>query len=185
MEKFCETMSEIREEIFKKMKTQEDKIITPEAEEDFKKGTKCFICGGSFNNSNYKKKVWDHCHFTGLYRGAAHNKCNLDYCFKYFKIPIFFHNLKNYDAHLIISNLDKLNTKEDNIDAIAQNSENFITFCLKQLEFKDSFSFLSSSLDKLVKLSNYADNEKRENWTQHFHYSKNSEYFEDGYDLNL
>ena len=42
MEKFCETMSEIREEIFKKMKTQEDKIITPEAEEDFKKRYEVF-----------------------------------------------------------------------------------------------------------------------------------------------
>ena len=31
-----------------------------------------------------------------------------------------------------------------------QNSEKYIIFCCKQLELKDSFSFLSSSFDKLA-----------------------------------
>ena len=30
-----------------------------------------------FTNDN--KKVRDHCHFTGKYRGAAHSKCNMNY----------------------------------------------------------------------------------------------------------
>ena len=50
---------------------------------------------------------------------------------KYFKIPIFFHSLKNYDAHLVISNLDILNNKKEDVSVIAQNSEKFINFCLK------------------------------------------------------
>ena len=201
MDKFCETMNQIREEIFDVMKKPKDMIITEEQEQEFRKCTKCFICGGSFNNTKDKKKVRDtnssraylspkakvrdHCHFTGEYRGCAHNKCNLDYCFKHFKIPIFFHNLKNYDAHLIISNLEKLNNKKDDVSVIAQNSEKFVTFSLKQLEFKDSFSFLSSSLDKLVKLTKYENNEKRNDWAQQFKYSKMSEYVKDEYDLDL
>ena len=71
--------------------------------------------GDKFKNS-YKnekaaekyKKVRDHCHFTGKYRGCAHSICNLNLCNRYFKIPVFFHNMKNYDGHLIIQNAEKI-----------------------------------------------------------------------------
>ena len=36
------------------------------------------------------KKVRDHCHFTGKYRGCAHSICNLNYCNKHFENPVFF-----------------------------------------------------------------------------------------------
>ena len=159
---------------------------TTKQQEQHKKEKHCFICGGKFNPKDpAKTKVADHCHFTGQYRGAAHNKCNLDYCFKYFKIPVFFHNLKNYDAHLIISHMEKLNKNKDKISVIAQNSEKFVTFTVDNLEFKDSFSFLSSSLDKLVKLTKYEDNEKRNEWQNGFTFSKKSVYVNDDTDLDL
>ena len=66
---------------------------------------------------------------------------------------MFFHNLKNYDAHLIISNAHQFNASK--IDVIAQNSEKFITFGFDHLLVKDSISFLPLSLDKLVKLNKY------------------------------
>ena len=55
------------------------------------------FCGDKFRY-DYKnekeaekyKKVRDHCHFTGKYRGCAHSSCNLNFCHKYFKIPVFF-----------------------------------------------------------------------------------------------
>ena len=61
----------------------------------------------------------------------------------------------------------------------------FITFCVKQFELKDRFSFLSSSLDKLVKLTDYECNEKRENWSSHFTYTENRHYVEDDYGLDV
>ena len=58
----------------------------------------CHICKKEFNNDN---KVRDHCHYTGKYRGAAHNKCNLNY--KILKeSPVVFHNGSTYDYHFII-----------------------------------------------------------------------------------
>ena len=41
------------------------------------------------------------------------------------------------------------------IDAIAQNSEKFIAFSFGACQFKDSFAFLSASLEKLVRLNKY------------------------------
>ena len=48
-------------------------------------------------------KVWDHCHISEDFRGAAHTDCNLDLQIKPWKIPvpIVFHNFRGYDSHLI------------------------------------------------------------------------------------
>ena len=102
---------------------QENKEIemTDEDKTDFQNATHCFICGDKFKKScrtakeaDKYQKVRDHCHFTGKYRGRAHSICNLNFCHKYFKIPVFFHNMKNYDGHLIVQNAEKLsNQKKD------------------------------------------------------------------------
>ena len=51
-------------------------IFTEEDGCKFGKATLCWICQEEFDDMA-KKKVRDHCHFTGKYRGAAHNICNL------------------------------------------------------------------------------------------------------------
>ena len=59
------------------------------------------------DDENYKnkRKVKDHCHYTGKFRGAAHSICNLNY--KVPKdIPIVIH-ISSYDTHFIISQLAK------------------------------------------------------------------------------
>ena len=46
------------------------------------------------------------------------------------------------------------------IGILPQNSEKFVTFCFGSIQFKGIFSFLSLTLDKLVKLNKY-DNDKK------------------------
>ena len=47
------------------------------------------------------KKVRDHCHFAGKFRGAAHSICNLRYKVPR-EIPVKIHNGSKYDYHFII-----------------------------------------------------------------------------------
>ena len=55
----------------------------------------CHICEGKICSDKNKKKVRDHCHFTGKFRGAALSECNLRY--KVLKeILIVFHNGSTY-----------------------------------------------------------------------------------------
>ena len=118
------------------------------------------------------KKVRDHCHFIGKYRGAAHQKCNALFRKPKF-VPVFFHNLSGYDAHLFVKNLNSMG--EGNIDCIPNTEEKYIGFSksikdkkgkLKyKLRFLDSFKFMASSLDKLV---NNLKPEQFENVKKHF-----------------
>ena len=76
-------------------------------------------------------------------------------------IPIVFHNLSGYDAHLFIKELGRKFNKDD-IGVIAENKEKYISFNVKinvksnlvqqsiQLRIIDSCRFVASSLDKLT-----------------------------------
>ena len=132
-----------------------------------------FLCGEEFRNT-YKtekeaekyKKVREHCHFTGRYRGCAHSICNLHYTNTRFKTPVFFHKMKNYDGHLIIQNAEKLSNKKK-IDVIAQNSDKFIIINIGSIGFdslsvKDSFSFITASLHKLVSMTKYDNTDEKD-----------------------
>ena len=111
-------------------------------------------------------RVRDHCHFTGRYRGPAHNSCNLKYR-KPKSVSVFFHNLSGYDSHLFIKKLGSPDKKE-NIDCIPNNEEKYISFSKTirtghyinkkgeikdktfKIVFKDSLKFMGSSLGALV-----------------------------------
>ena len=78
------------------------------------------------DDENYKnkRKVKDHCHYTGKFRGAAHSICNLNY--KVPKdIPIVIH-ISSYDTHFMISQLAKEFKGE--LNCIGKNMEKYITF---------------------------------------------------------
>ena len=65
------------------------------------------------------------------------------------KVPVICHNLRSYDSHLILNELDKFDVK---IKVIPDGLEKYMVFFLnKNLVFIDSMQFINSSLDKLVK----------------------------------
>ena len=137
-------------------------IFTEEDKKQFNKASDCWICGEKLVND----RVRDHCHYTGRYRGAAHNSCNLKYR-KPKSISVIFHNLSGYDSHLFIKKLGSPDKKE-NIDCIPNNEEKYISFSKTiktgqytnkkgevkdktfKIIFKDSLKFMSSSLGALV-----------------------------------
>ena len=137
-------------------------IFTEEDIKHFNNASDCWICGGELGND----RVRDHCHFTGRYRGPAHNSCNLKYR-KPKNISVFFHNLSGYDSHLFIKKLASTD-KNENIDCIPNNEEKYISFSKTivtgqytnkkgeiknktfKIVFKDSLKFMSSSLEALV-----------------------------------
>ena len=142
---------------------QKPLVMTSQNERDFQISRVCHICERKFNvQKPSKQKVRDHCHITGKYRGAAHSDCNLKWAIsaEKLKIPVIFHNLKGYDCHFIMQKIGDLVRQDVNIDVgvIASNFEKYIGFRLgNHLSFKDSFSFMSQSLDRLS--SNLGDNE--------------------------
>ena len=121
-----------------------------------------YICKKEFNNNDKKNdKVRDHCHYTGKYRGAAHNICNLRYKVPK-EIPIVFHNGSIYDYHFILKELVK--EFEGNFECLGENTEKYIIFSVPirkkienkdlgitcKIKFIDSYRFMASSLSKLV-----------------------------------
>ena len=99
--------------------------LTVEEEKEFQSASICHICEEEFTrDKKSNSKVRDHCHFTGEYRGAAHNKCNLS-CRKPLILPVIFHNLQGYDAHLFIKQLAKV---PGDLFSIPTTEEKYITF---------------------------------------------------------
>ena len=137
-------------------------FMTEVDEQHFKTMDECYICGEKYTDKDVR--VRDHCHITGIFRGSAHQECNLKLRIKpeNLKIPVIFHNLRGYDSHFIMHQIgeiakkhaftNKKGEKQDlNINAIPNNMEKYMAFMLgNHLTFIDSFQFMSSSLDKLV-----------------------------------
>ena len=161
VEKFCEQIISEAKRLYNSFPELPMKPLTKSQLREYKRATKCHICFKPFGD---RGKVRDQCHYSGLYRGAAHFSCNLQYKIPSY-IPVVFHNLAGYDAHLFIRELAKYTTS---MGVIAKNIEGYISFSIKvevdryvdkegnecpkeiELRFIDSFKFMSSSLDSLV-----------------------------------
>jgi hypothetical protein len=177
--KFVEYLEKYVKYLYNKFETHpKDMIFTDEDIINYHNSTHCHICEGELDKlpNGYKppktppkitpeRKVRDHCHITGKYRGAAHSFCNLNYRLPKF-YPVIMHNLSGYDAHLFIKELAR---DHGEISCIPNTDEKYITFdkavqvgeytdkdgkahpIKRQLKFIDSFKFMASSLDNLLK----------------------------------
>jgi len=117
--------------IYHKLRMKNENMIWGEKEAIlFESATHCHICSNEFKNEN--EKIKDHDHFTGKFRGAACNKCNLNLKMPNF-IQILIHNLK-YDSKIFLRWLlklcDEYEQKQD-LNIIPKNNENYSTFSRK------------------------------------------------------
>ncbi|XP_057335455.1 uncharacterized protein LOC130674204 [Microplitis mediator] len=136
------------------------KPLSRQQKESHEQATVCHICERSITSAT--DKCYDHCQFTGNYRGPAHLSCNINYRTSH-TIPVVFHNLSGYDSHFIIKSLSTV--FEGKITLLPINKERYISFTKYVentsvcLSFIDSFRFMASSLDKLA--SNLSDCDKQ------------------------
>ena len=162
--------------------------MTDVDEQAFKDAKTCYICKrffkrdqrGSFSKEKNLKKVRDHCHLSGKYRGAACNDCNLNLRMKP-EVSVVFHNLRGYDSHLMMRDLgvyiNKLNMGTEwvsdwhsKLEPVANTIEKYMSYSwyltrttgemslegkpikkFYKIRFIDSLQFLASSLDSLAK----------------------------------
>ena len=114
------------------------------------------------------RKVRDHYHHTGEYRGAPLSIYNIKHSV-HKKIPIVFHNGSNYDYHFIIKELAEEFKKrftclgeitkkyitftvpiEKEVTRIDKNGEETIKNMSYILQYIDGARFIASSLSNLV-----------------------------------
>ena len=117
--------------------------MTNEDEEIYNNSQICWICKEELNTD----KVRDHCHVTGKFRGAAHNKCNLKSRIPR-KLQIIFHNLQGYDGHIIFTELNNFHV---DIALIPKGIDKYMSIIVnRHITFIDSVQFYNSSLDILA-----------------------------------
>ena len=115
------------------MKKKEMILFSIEENESYLKQEVCYICKKEFiidddNGIAFNKKyhkVRDHCHYTGIYRGAPHSTGNLRY-----KTPKEISVDFIMVLHIIIIFIIKELTKEfeGKFECLGENTEKYITF---------------------------------------------------------
>ena len=169
MKNFC---LDLREHATKIINYEKKEIIplTKKKEKKHDKQNVSYICKKDFLLMITIKNiiVKDHCHYTGKYRDAAHDTCNLRYEIPK-EIPVVFHNGSTYDYHFIIKELVK--EFEEEFECLGENTEKYISFSVPikkeitkkdkngndkitkisdKIKFIDSCRFMSTSLSNLV-----------------------------------
>ena len=153
MLEFMRFLFDLAEKCVAEMQKNERMVMTREDWRNYSKATTCHICGECFDCENKaREKVRDHDHLTGKFRGAAHSCCNINY-FSNRYLPIFIHNLKNYDSHFIIHAAHAISKEfehQHDFFGMPINQEKFMCISYGKLRFLDSFQFMASSLEALA-----------------------------------
>ena len=165
LEKFCDYIRQEAHRLYHMFSKKPIDPLTKRQWKKYNKASRCHICFKQFGDSKKGPKIRDYCHYTGRYKGPAHRNCNLMYRIPSY-IPVVFHHLSGYDAHLFIKELRK-NSRD--MEVIAKNKEDYISFSVEvavdkyvdkegnekekliELRFIDSFKLMASSLDSLTR----------------------------------
>ena len=121
-------------------------VSEPDRRQMIDEATECYLCKGPSSPSN--GFVLDHSHLDGSVRGVACNTCNVNYTPDKRNVNVLIHNAKSYDAHFILSHADP--KKHGKITCIPRTTEQYVSFQIGNLIFKDSLQFMNKSLDGLV-----------------------------------
>jgi hypothetical protein len=118
----------------------------------FDEASCCYLCEGPFSDDSdepMERKVADHCHFTGRFRGPAHSGCNIQLKIdkENFEIPVVMHNFRGYDSHFVLQGIKS----GESVTCVPTNEEKYLSVKIgKHIKFIDSLQFLPSSLENLV-----------------------------------
>ncbi len=175
---FVESIVELEEDVMRELSQVEPMLLTEEDEAVHELEDRCYLCGGAFweeddgvegvgmhgdqrvvriQDDPMRAKVRDHCHLTGEYLGAAHNRCNLSRR-EARKLVGFAHNFSGYDSHLIMKALAE-GGHTHRLSAIPLNTERFKMLRVGNIVMLDSLAFLPASLDKLVENLKLSDHD--------------------------
>src|SRR5271167_3331787 len=165
VDQFCSYLEDKALEIYRFNKIHCNKpqqLNDPSQVRKFEAATSCQYCKVPF--SEQTPKVWHHDHITGEFVDAVCQRCNTRIRQPLATLPVFFHNLRNYDMHALC--IEGFSKKPNwHLKPIAQTTEKYITLTARMivdygqngkpiyftLRFVDTFQFMSASLDNLVK----------------------------------
>jgi hypothetical protein len=140
--RFSKDIKDCSEEAHRHLNVNNLAILTPEQKDQHWKIKNCCICKEKFKFSD-KVRHHHHEHSTAKYLGPAHPHCNLTCNDWNFTNPVFFHNLKGYDAHHIL-----LGCGKDVLNAGAHNVEDVLTQLTKDDLFDGKFTTISESAER-------------------------------------
>ena len=121
---FCKELREVAQGILN-TETKSMQPLSKEEQKAYDNAKYCHICKKVWGKHKNHKKVRDHDHYTGKFRGAAHSICNLRYSTP-IDIPVFFHNGTNHDFNLLIEEF--ANEYKSDINCLPLNTNKYMFF---------------------------------------------------------